>query len=207
MTVTDVAPPPDPEQEVPPRRRVRLWLAVGSALAIVVVVVVTLGTRFGTDPRLVDSPLIGKPAPPIELEYLESSGTWSLADMEGQIVVVNFWASWCVGCRLEHDDLLAASAAYRDRGVRFLGVNFQDERSDAIAFLDELGRGYDYVVDPGSRVAVDYGVFGIPETLFIDRQGIVRAKIAGESNFTILSATLDEILEDDTAPDTGSEGS
>jgi cytochrome c biogenesis protein CcmG/thiol:disulfide interchange protein DsbE len=200
MTVTEIAPPDGQPEEPRPKKRLRIWLAVGSSLVVVVTVVLTMATRFGSDPRLVDSPLIGKPAPAIELEYLESPGIWSLEDMRGQVVVVNFWASWCVACRLEHDDLLAAAEAYRNQGVRFLGVDFQDDRAEAIAFLDEMGRGYDYVADPGSRVAVDYGVFGIPETFFIDGNGIVRAKIAGESNFATLSAALDEILEGDSVP-------
>lgn len=171
-------------------RRWTIFLAVGAA----VLLAVTLGSRFGDDPRVVDSPLIGKPAPSIDLEYLEKPGRWLLSDHAGHVVVVNFWASWCVGCRLEHDDLLAAADSYRDRGVVFLGVTFQDDPDESIAFLDELGRGYDSVVDPGSLVAIRYGVFGIPETFIIDGAGIVRGKITGESTFTALSGRIDAAL-------------
>lgn len=171
-------------------RRLR-WTAATTGIGLAALLAVTLGTRFGDDPRLVDSPLIGEPAPQIDLAYLEKPGRWNLDEHRGHVVVVNFWASWCVGCRLEHDDLLAAARAYRDRGVVFLGVTFQDDPDESIAFLDELGRGYDSVVDPGSRVAVDYGVFGIPETFFIDAGGIVTGKISGESTFASLSQQIE----------------
>lgn len=201
MTETNPAklPPSDhPEsEERSNRRRFRSALALVAALGVVGLVVVVFAGRFGKDPRLVDSPLIGKPAPTIELEYLEESGTWSLEAMRGQIVVVNFWASWCVACRLEHDDLLAAAATYRDRGVQFVGVDFQDELGDAISFLDEMGRGqgYVYLADPGSRVAIEYGVYGIPETFFIGPDGNVAAKIAGESTYAILTSTIEGIRQ------------
>ena len=188
-----------PEFDERSNRRTRFWRAAALvvALALVGSLVIVFAGRFGTDPRLVDSPLIGKPAPPIELEFLEQSGTWSLETVRGQIVVVNFWASWCLGCRLEHEDLLAAAATYRDNGVQFVGVDFQDNRTDAIAFLDELGRGqgYVYLADPGSRAAIEYGVYGIPETFFIDPDGIVVAKIAGESTYDILRTTIDGIKQ------------
>ncbi len=169
-------------------------LATVAVALFSLMLVVVLAERFGEDPTLVNSPLIGKPAPSRSLSFLEREGTLALEDLQGQVVVVNFWASWCLACRAEHDDLMQTSAAYSDRGVRFIGVVFQDKRADSIAFLDELGRGYPSLVDPGSRLAIDFGVFGIPETFFIDRQGIVAAKITGESNTTILSSTLEAIL-------------
>ena len=178
----------------PPKRRWGLWLAMLSVVSFAVVLGVVFGSRFGKDPRLVESPLIGKPSPDAVLPFLEQEGELSLSELRGQIVVLNFWASWCVGCRLEHDDLLATANAYRNEGVQFVGVVFQDERNDAIAFLDELGRGYPNVVDVGSRLGVEFGVYGIPETFFIDRDGTVVAKISGESTVNALSAILDDIL-------------
>jgi len=107
---------------------------------------------------------------------------------------VNFWESWCVACRAEHDDLMRTARAYEDRDVRFVGIVFQDEPEDSIRFLDELGRGYDNVTDEGSRTAIEFGVFGIPETFFVDAQGLVAAKIAGESNTELLSSTIEAML-------------
>jgi cytochrome c biogenesis protein CcmG/thiol:disulfide interchange protein DsbE len=81
-------------------------------------------------------------------------------------------------------------------GVRFVGVVYQDQPAAAKEFLDELGwgKGYAYVTDPGSRAAIDFGVFGVPETFFVDRRGVVVAKVTGRSNFALLSDILDQIL-------------
>lgn len=185
---------PAEENTARPERRWGYRLALFSIVAFALTLGVVFGSRFGTDPRLVESPLIGKPSPDAVMPFLEQEGELALTDLRGRIVVLNFWASWCVGCRQEHDDLLATADAYRDEGVQFLGVVFQDESGDAIAFLDELGRGYPNVVDVDSRLGVEFGVYGIPETFFIDPQGVVVAKISGESNVSTLSGILDDIL-------------
>lgn len=190
----DATPAEENAAPIPPERRWGYRLALFSIVAFALILGVVFGSRFGKDPRLVESPLIGKPSPDAVLPFLEQGGELALSELRGQIVVLNFWASWCVGCRQEHDDLLAVANAYRDEGVEFLGVVFQDERGDAIAFLNELGRGYSNVVDVDSRLGVEFGVFGIPETFFIDRDGVVVAKISGESNVTALSGILDDIL-------------
>lgn len=163
-------------------------------IAVAILVAAAFGTRFGQAPSVVDSPLIGQPVPDVTLPYLERDGELSLAGLDGEIVVVNFWASWCVPCRNEHDDLVTTAKAYEGRGVRFLGIVYQDRRESAVAFLDELGRGYDHLVDRQSRAAIDFGVFGVPETFFVDRDGTIVAKITGESTADILSSTLDDIL-------------
>jgi cytochrome c biogenesis protein CcmG, thiol:disulfide interchange protein DsbE len=183
----------------PPARTPRVRWARWLALAAVVAVAATggvLGARFGTDPTLVASPLLGRPAPRATLPLLDGGGQVSLEALRGQVVVVNFWASWCAPCRAEHPDLVAAAAAYRAAGVRFVGVVYQDTPQAARRFLEELGRGqgYLYVTDPGSRAAIDFGVFGIPETFFIDRRGTVVAKITGKSSFPLLADTLDQLL-------------
>ncbi|RBM17439.1 redoxin [Prauserella sp. PE36] len=176
--------------------RVR-WIALGVAVVAVGIGAV-FGSRLGQDPTLVDSPVIGKPAPTATLPNLEGGGAVSLGDMRGQIVVVNFWASWCVACREEHSALVSAANNYRSAGVVFVGVNYQDQRGAAVGFLDELGRGdpsaYRYVTDPGTKLALEFGVFGVPETFFIDRDGTIVGKIAGPSNYQLLSAALDRIL-------------
>ncbi len=171
-----------------------------AAIAATILVAAAFGTRFNQAPTVVDSPLIGQPVPDLTLPYLEKDGQMSPATLHGEIVVINFWASWCVPCRNEHDDLVTTAKAYEDRGVRFLGILYQDKPASAVAFLDELGRGYDHLTDPDSRAAIDFGVFGVPETFFIDRDGNVVAKITGESNAQILSSTLDAILAGHSPP-------
>ncbi|MFE6615918.1 TlpA family protein disulfide reductase [Amycolatopsis sp. NPDC057786] len=170
------------------------WVALAAAIAAVAVGAL-LGTRLGKDPTLVDTPLIGKPAPELSLPYLEREGELDLGSLRGRIVVVNFWASWCVPCREEQPTLVAAADAYSEAGVTFVGISYQDQRKPAIGFLDELGRGngYQYVTDPRSRAAMDFGVIGIPETFFIDRTGTIVAKITGPTDPPLLASTLDDI--------------
>lgn len=172
------------------------WIRRGAVAAIVAAILVAaaFGTRFGTDPGAVDSPLIGQPAPDVTLPYLEASGELALRDLRGEVVVVNFWASWCVPCREEHPALIAAAERYEDEGVKFLGIVYQDRREQAIAFLDELGRGYDHLEDPDTNAAIEFGVFGIPETYVIDRAGRVAAKLTGAATFERLTATIDDVL-------------
>jgi cytochrome c biogenesis protein CcmG/thiol:disulfide interchange protein DsbE len=179
------------------RWRIVRWIAL--AVAVVVIAVgALLGTRIGKDPKLVDSPLLGHAAPTERVPYLEHSGTLSLADLRGGIVVVNFWASWCVPCREEQATLVAAAEAYHPSGVTFVGVDYQDQHATAVAFLNELGRGdaaaYLYVTDHDSKLALDFGVFGVPETFFLDRHGTIVAKITGATDPPLLGTTLNDIL-------------
>ncbi|HSG78740.1 MAG TPA: TlpA disulfide reductase family protein [Acidimicrobiia bacterium] len=181
-----------------PRTRLRPVLIWSATAVLATVMIAMFATRFGSDPRIVDSPLIGAEAAPLELQRLDGGETFRLDEFQGQVVVVNFWASWCVPCRAEHGYLTAANRAYRDRGVRFVGVVHQDSETAARAFLDELGWGEDYVyvLDPDSGAAVEFGVFGVPETFFIDRDGVIAAKIAGPVTDASLTGTLDRILGD-----------
>lgn len=172
-----------------PRRVALLTLVALTGIAA------AYGTRFATDPTVVDSPLIGQPVPDVTLPYLEQDGTLTLTDLHGDIVVVNFWASWCTACREEHDDLIMAAQRFRDDGVTFLGIVYQDRPEAAIGMLDEMGRRYDNLTDPGSRAAIDFGVFGVPETFFIDRDGTVVAKVVGRSDLVLLTETIETILD------------
>ena len=169
-----------------------------TGLAVVggtVVLAVVLASRFGSDPGLVDSPLIGKPAPEFELVGLDGLEGASLSDLRGDIVVVNFFASWCLECRDEHNDLVAASESFSDEDVTFVQVAYQEEAADSLRYLGQAGASEStlYLADPGSRTAIAYGVFGIPETFFIDPDGTVVGKIIGEADALILGATIDSI--------------
>lgn len=174
--------------------KVLRWVGLG-AIAATVVLAVVLASGFGTDPGLVDSPLIGQPAPGFDLETLDGQASVSSADLEGQITVINFFASWCLECRNEHDDLVATADSFADDGVRFLQIAYQEEPEQSLAYLEEAGMSdaTDYLADPGSRTAIAYGVYGIPETFFIDADGVVVGKIIGEADALILGATIDAI--------------
>jgi cytochrome c biogenesis protein CcmG/thiol:disulfide interchange protein DsbE len=173
-----------------------LRLAGFGVAAATVVLAVVLASRFGTDPGLVESPLIGRPAPEFDLPTLTGESSATLAALEGEIVVVNFFASWCLECRNEHDDLLATADAFRDRGVRFVQIGYQEDPDRSLEYLEEAGMSEStlYLADLGSRTAIAYGVFGIPETFFIDGKGTVVGKIIGEADALTLGATLDTIL-------------
>jgi cytochrome c biogenesis protein CcmG/thiol:disulfide interchange protein DsbE len=164
------------------------------ALAAVAFAVV-LASRFGTDPGLVDSPLLGQPAPGFDLAPLEGGESETLADLEGDIVVVNFFASWCPQCRNEHAALTSTADAFADQGVALVQISYQESPQASLDYLDTAGRSEaaQYLADPGSRTAIAYGVFGIPETFFIDEDGVVVGKIIGESDAFTLGATIDAI--------------
>lgn len=174
-----------------------MWVSIAGIVLGVGAMVLVFSSRFGVDPRLVNSPLIGEPVPGIELEQLEGQGPLALTDLHGDVLVINFWASWCFPCRAEHPALTAAARDYRDRGVTMVGMIYQDEPGPVNEFLDELGRGgdnYKYLLDPNSRAAVEFGVFGVPETYFVDAEGIIVGKIQGAVTSGALRSTLDQIL-------------
>lgn len=172
-------------------------------VAAIMVVIISAGlavvfsSRFGRDPNLVPSPLIGRPAPDIELPLVGGTGTASLADFEGEIVVVNVFASWCPGCRTEHSALVSTAEAFADAGVKFVQIAYQDRPEDTIEFLEELGisPATTYLDDVDSRASIAFGVFGVPETYFIDADGIVRGKIQGETNALLLGQTIDRLKQ------------
>lgn len=177
------------------RRDILRWTGLALAGAAVVFSVV-LASGFGSDPGLVESPLIGKPAPVLDLEMLDGSGEFQSTSLDGQIVVVNFFASWCLECRNEHADLVATADAFASRNVRFVLISYQEDPISTLEYLASAGisDSTTYLQDPGSRAAIAYGVFGIPETFFINEDGIVVGKIIGEADALILGATLDSIL-------------
>lgn len=175
------------------------WAAYGIAVLGVAFAVV-LASRFGSDPGLVDSPLLGEQAPTFELAPLEGGEPVSLADFEGDIVVVNFFASWCLECRNEHDAITSTADAFADEGVTFIQIGYQESPQASLDYLELAGRSEaaSYLADPGSRTAIAYGVFGIPETFFIDPDGVVVGKIIGESDAFTLGATIDAIIAGET---------
>lgn len=179
-----------------------VWVAIAAGLAFVLVAVI-FADRFGTDPGISSSPLIGKAAPDSQIALMDGTGEVSLGDFAGDIVVVNYWSSWCLNCRVEHDALTRAAGDYAEIDVTFLAVNYQDNPTDAEAFLDELGRSdvTVYTVDEDSRTAFEWGIIGLPETFFVNREGIVVGKISGPTSYELLSRTIDQIILGQTIGD------
>ncbi|MGI9666320.1 MAG: TlpA family protein disulfide reductase [Acidimicrobiia bacterium] len=175
------------------------WVAIAGA-AIFILVGIVFASRFGSDPTLSSSPLIGEAAPTGEMALQYEDGTVSVADHAGDIVVVNFWASWCLACRQEHAALVAGAEDYSELGTTFIAVNYQDSASNADGFLAELGvsDATVYALDEGSATAFEWGVLGLPETFFVDRSGIVVGKVSGPVSYALLSRTLDQIILGET---------
>lgn len=178
-----------------PWRRVRRLLVVFGGVGAVIAL---LAFGFTRDPRAIPSPLVGRPAPSFSLALL-NGGSLELDALRGKVVVVNFWASWCFpACVNEAPRLEAAWRRYRDDGVLVVGVAYQDSETNARQFIARHGKTYPSGLDQGSRIAVDYGVYGVPETFFIDRTGRISKKHVGEIDDATLRTTIESLLNEAT---------
>jgi len=180
------------EEEEPRPRRSRGRVMV-LTLVPVVAFAVLLASGLGRDPRELPSELISDRAPTFALPELGGQGDIS-GPTEGQVFVVNFWASWCLECHAEHDALVAAWERYRERGVVFVGVVFEDGEGTALQYASEKEGDWPLVMDPGSRTAIAYGVFGVPETFVIGPDGTIAAKTIGEVTYSWLTEEIDRAL-------------
>jgi cytochrome c biogenesis protein CcmG/thiol:disulfide interchange protein DsbE len=137
-----------------------------------------LARGLSLDPREVPSPLIGKPAPAFALTRLDDAAqTIRREDMLGKVWMLNVWASWCAACRDEHPHLLAFA---RSKRLPMLGLNYNDTRQAGLAWLKNFGDPYDAsLFDADGRIGIEFGVYGVPETFIIDKQGVVRFKQIG----------------------------
>jgi cytochrome c biogenesis protein CcmG, thiol:disulfide interchange protein DsbE len=166
-------------------------------LAGVVAAAFVAALAFGLtrDPRELPRVSVGRPAPAFTLEDLTGRRVASRT-MRGRPMVVNFWASWCTECRKEHPLLMRAHDVWGDR-VQFIGVVYQDSRANAVRFLAERGEQpastYPNLLDPAARTAIDFGVYGVPETFFVDRRGRVVFKRIGRVTDEILAVQLRRI--------------
>lgn len=145
---------------------------------VFVVLAVFLYIGLGLNPHEVPSPLINKPAPAFTLPQLhDTSKRFSSQDMKGQVWLLNVWASWCVSCREEHPVLMSLA---RQNIVPIYGLDYKDKNADGEAWLRNGGDPYTLVAtDADGRVGIDYGVYGVPETYIIDKQGVIRYKQIG----------------------------
>jgi cytochrome c biogenesis protein CcmG, thiol:disulfide interchange protein DsbE len=169
------------------------WLRFTIPLAVIPVLLL-LAYGFWTNPHDIPSPLIGRPAAKFTLTSFAGAPI-SLGEYRGRVVLLNFWASWCVpACYDEAPTLERTWRAYKDRGVAVLGIDVQDKEEPARKFLAQFGHTFPNAPDPGGRVAVDYGVYGVPETFFIDRQGRVRFKQVGALTDAVARERLETLL-------------
>ncbi len=158
-------------------------------LGIFAVLVAFLFRGLSLDPKLVPSPLVGKPMPAFTLTRLDNpNATISDADLKGKVSLLNIWATWCASCRAEHDVLLQLAETGE---VAIYGLNYKDNRADAQRWLRQLGDPYEAnAFDEDGRVGIDWGVYGAPETFVIDSQGIIRHKHIGPLTTEVVKTQL-----------------
>lgn len=181
-------------------------------LGLFVALVVFLAVGLTRDPREIPSPLVGKPAPAFSLPVLVGDQSFSPADMKGKVWLFNVWATWCVACREEHPLLVAFA---KQSQVPVVGLSYKEiqpqdlasgpltqaqqmqlARERSLRFLQRQGDPYTLsVLDLDGRVGIDYGVYGVPETYLIDRDGIIRYKRVGPLTPQILQDTLLPLIQ------------
>jgi cytochrome c biogenesis protein CcmG/thiol:disulfide interchange protein DsbE len=167
-------------------------LAVGLLVLAVAAVAMWqpgMGSLIGRAGR----PLLGQPAPDFTLDLLDGSRL-SLADLRGQVVVLNFWTTWCPPCADELPDLEALWSEYRAQGVVFVGIAVQEERAEVREMGSQFGLTYPLGLDPEERIATPYGITGVPETFVIDSQGRTAAVHVGPVDAGELRQDLDRLL-------------
>ena len=180
------------------------WKRATIASGLLLPVIGLLAFGLTRDPKAIDSPLPGKPAPDFAVSVfapgegklaLAVGDTVKLASHNGGIVVLNFWASWCLQCRDEHQDLSNTARAYFDRGVRFYGLLYNDQEAFGLKWIQEMGgQAYPSLLDPRTRTAIDYGLYGVPETFLVTGDGRVAYKHIGPISERLLSQKLDSLI-------------
>ena len=164
-------------------------------LAAFIGIVAFLFVGLNRDPRLVPSPLVGKPAPEFTLTRVRApETTLSRADLLGKVSLLNVWATWCVSCRAEHETLM--EIAHQDV-VPIYGLNYKDDRDAAVQWLDRLGDPYvASAYDVDGRVAIDLGVYGAPETFIVDQEGMIAYKHIGPVTLDVWRTTLLPLVQE-----------
>ena len=192
---------PETTSDSAPRRRVPLVAVLPLVIFAALAAVFLYRLEVGGDTSRVPSALIGKPVPNFALPALAGLvkdgapvPALASADLAGRVTVVNVWASWCVPCRQEHPILMEMG---RDPGVRLVGINYKDEPENARRFLGSLGNPYAAVgADEKGRAAIDWGVYGVPETFVVGPDGRIAYKFIGplseDSYRTVLKPEIDK---------------
>jgi cytochrome c biogenesis protein CcmG/thiol:disulfide interchange protein DsbE len=181
------------------------WRRAVGAVVVSLPFIALLGYGLTRDPREIPSPLPGKTAPDFALAVfatgkpptaLDIADTVRLSAHRGSVVVLNFWASWCLACRDEHAVLSEVASMYADRPVRFFGVLYNDLPVSGLRWIEQMrGQSYPSLYDPRTRTAIDYGLYGVPETFFISKDGRVAYKHVGPVTGTLLVQKIDSLLK------------
>jgi cytochrome c biogenesis protein CcmG/thiol:disulfide interchange protein DsbE len=172
-------------------KRPALWIAA-SVFAVIAALMAVLATRSPAVTKVADSPLIGRIAPDVSGKALDGT-TVRLADLRGNFVVLNFFATWCIPCQREHPELVRFAAQHQTGTARVLQVIFDDTAAAAREFVGRKGVTWPVVDDPDGQVALDFGVRGPPESFVIGPDGLVLFKIVGQVDAAGLNRLINEV--------------
>jgi len=167
---------------------------LGWTLGVFAALVLLLAIGLRLNPREVPSPLIGKPAPSFELPLLqEPDQRFNEKQMLGRVWILNVWASWCPPCLVEHPVVTRIAKA----GLApVIGLNYKDARDEALPWLERNGNPYQLIAyDREGRIGIDYGVYGVPETYVIDRQGVIRFKHIGPLSVEVVQQRVEPLVK------------
>ena len=180
------------------------WRRAAIGVGIAIPVIALLAHGMSRDPRDIPSPLPGNSAPAFALPVFAPGepplqrpvgDTVRLADLRGQVVILNFWASWCMSCRAEHTTLSEVARHFAGKPIQFLGVLYNDDPASGTEWIKEMGgQSYASLNDPGARTAIDYGLYGVPETYFLDVHGRVAYKQTGPAPAALLVYIADSLI-------------
>ena len=177
-----------------PARRPRLWQV--AVFLVVMVLLALVAWQMGHNGPLAAAQVgAGQAAPDFTLQTFDGQ-TVRLADLRGKVVLVNFWASWCVPCAQEAPDIENTWRAYQDRGVVFVGVDYVDTETEARGYLHNFNISYPTGADLGTRISQAYRIRGVPETYIIDQQGTLRATFIGPTTAAQIKGKLDPLLSE-----------
>ena len=195
---------PEARRNLLARRRGLIIVAVGVAVPVLALLAIlawasaTSGPARGglaVNDRIVELSVDRDFAPDFALDLI-GGGSIGTAELEGRVVMIDFWASWCPPCRDEAPALAQVYDEFRDRGVEFVGINLWDNAGDAEVFLQQQGHSYPNGIDEGGKIAISYGVRGIPEKFFINREGQIVRKFSGPTDAALLREILEGLLRE-----------
>ena len=169
------------------------WKIMGIGMVCTVPLLYFLARGFEFNPRDLPDEMVGATAPDFKRTSLDGYEV-SFKDLKGGPIVLNFWSSWCKPCLVEHADLLSTASAYKPKGVVFLGVLYADDVSKGKNFIKKHKSAYPTLIDETQRMAIDFGVSGVPETFVIDKSGTIVKKFKGPITKQELSSVLDGLL-------------
>ena len=188
------------------------WKRSLIAIAFAIPLILLFAYGFTRDPSAIVSPLPGNAAPAFALPVFAPGepplaravgDTIQLPDLAGQVVIVNFWASWCLACRDEHVTLSQTARSYANQQAHFLGVLYNDRPAAGLRWIADMGgQSYPSLLDERSRTAIDYGLSGVPETFIIDRGGRIAYKHMGPISDRLLRRWIDSLLPPNVSGDT-----